>query len=67
MKVISVLGVTAFVFCVSCERHDFDGPEGTRQLHEHGHADHDHADHDHAGHDHADHDHATPEEQKESN
>ena len=40
MKRISFLWlVVVAVVCVSCERHAFDGPGGTRQLHEHeGHA-----------------------------
>lgn len=42
MKSLSILLVTVSVFAVSCERHEFDGPDGTKQLHEHhgaGHGD----------------------------
>jgi hypothetical protein len=35
MKLISMLLVAVSVLGVSCERHEFDGPDGTRQLHEH--------------------------------
>lgn len=37
MKLLSVLLATVIVsiFAISCERHEFDGPNGTRQLHEH--------------------------------
>ncbi len=36
MKVFSLLVVAVALSGVSCERHKFDGPDGTRQLHEHG-------------------------------
>lgn len=37
---------TVLVFgLISCERHDFDGPEGTKRLHEHGESHEDHAKH----------------------
>ena len=35
MKLISLWLVMVAVAGVSCERHAFDGPAGTRQLHEH--------------------------------
>ena len=35
MKLITLLFVTGALAGVSCERHEFDGPNGTRQLHEH--------------------------------
>ena len=34
MKRFSLLLVAASVLGVSCERHEFEGPDGTRQLHE---------------------------------
>lgn len=41
MKLPVLLIVTAAMIGVSCERHEFDGEYGTRQLHEHhGHDDH---------------------------
>jgi hypothetical protein len=43
MKFLSILLVAASAFAVSCERHDFDGPEGTKRLHEH-HTGHGHDD-----------------------
>lgn len=36
MKVFSLLVPAIFLLGVSCERHEFDGPNGTKQLHEHG-------------------------------
>ncbi len=33
-----------FAFVVGCERHDFEGPEGTKRLHEHHDHDGAHAD-----------------------
>jgi hypothetical protein len=40
MKVFSLLLVTVTLLGVSCERHEFEGPDGTKQLHEpHGSAD----------------------------
>ena len=41
MKLLSLLLVTVALMGVSCERHEFDGPDGTKQLHEHhsGHGD----------------------------
>lgn len=44
MKLFSLLIVAVAFASVSCERHEFEGPNGTKQLHEHGHHD------DHAGH-----------------
>jgi hypothetical protein len=44
MKRISLLLVAAALLGVSCERHEFDGPDGTRRLHEH-HSSHGGADH----------------------
>jgi hypothetical protein len=35
MKRLSLLVMAAVLLGVSCERHEFDGPNGTRQLHEH--------------------------------
>jgi hypothetical protein len=35
MKPFSILLVAASLFAVSCERHDFEGPNGTKQLNEH--------------------------------
>lgn len=41
MKSFSILLVAASLFAVSCERHDFEGPNGTKQLNEsHGAAAH---------------------------
>ncbi|MEX1116805.1 MAG: hypothetical protein WEB53_16280 [Akkermansiaceae bacterium] len=46
MKFLSVLLVAVSVFAVSCERHEFEGPDGTKQLHEkHGAHAADHDDH----------------------
>jgi hypothetical protein len=39
MKSLSVLAAFVTLFAISCERHEFDGPNGTRQLHE-GHGAH---------------------------
>ena len=36
MKAFTLLVVAVALSGVSCERHEFDGPDGTRQLHEHG-------------------------------
>ena len=37
MKLFSMLIVAVSVFAVSCEKHQFDGPNGTKQLNvEHG-------------------------------
>ena len=36
MKLLSMLVVLVSGFAVSCERHDFEGPDGTKQLHTHG-------------------------------
>ena len=41
MKLLSLLLVTVALTGVACERHEFDGPAGTKQLHEHS-ASHDH-------------------------
>ncbi|MEO5713971.1 MAG: hypothetical protein ABIT37_10840 [Luteolibacter sp.] len=35
MKFFPILLVAVSVFGVSCERHEFEGPDGTKQLHEH--------------------------------
>jgi hypothetical protein len=35
MKLFSILLVVVCGFAVSCERHDFEGPNGTKQLNEH--------------------------------
>jgi len=35
MKVFSLLVVAVSLFGISCERHEFEGPDGTKQLHEH--------------------------------
>lgn len=40
MKLFSLLVVAVSVLGISCERHEFDGPDGTKQLHEH-HGSHD--------------------------
>ncbi|MGA0845501.1 MAG: hypothetical protein ACO3RV_03100 [Luteolibacter sp.] len=40
MKLILPLLTFIALFAVSCERHEFDGPNGTKQLHEHHHGDH---------------------------
>lgn len=56
MKLSSVLILAVSLFAVSCERHDFEGPDGTKQLHEHGHGGHQADDHGH------DHEHAPGEE-----
>lgn len=33
MKFFSILLMAVGIFAVSCERHDFEGPEGSKQLH----------------------------------
>jgi len=38
MKLFSLLIVAGALAGISCERHEFDGPNGTKQLHEHEHA-----------------------------
>lgn len=35
MKFFSILLVAVSLLGVSCERHEFEGPDGTKQLHEH--------------------------------
>jgi len=35
MKFFSIFVVAVSVFGVSCERHEFEGPNGTKQLNEH--------------------------------
>ncbi|NQX00289.1 hypothetical protein HQ447_06485 [bacterium] len=41
MKLFSILLVAVSGFAVSCERHDFEGPDGTKQLNQaHGAAAH---------------------------
>jgi hypothetical protein len=35
MKSFSIMLAGLSLFAVSCERHDFEGPDGTKQLHEH--------------------------------
>ena len=50
MKFFPLLLVAVSFFSVSCERHEFEGPDGTKQLHQ-KHGAHDaHADAEHAGH-----------------
>jgi hypothetical protein len=45
MKPLSLLLLAVSLLGVSCERHEFDGPNGTKQLHEHhGHGDDHHED-----------------------
>jgi hypothetical protein len=46
MKLFTLLVLTAAFAGVSCERHEFEGPDGTKQLHEHhsGHEDAEHHD-----------------------
>jgi hypothetical protein len=34
MKFLSILIMAVAVCAISCERHEFEGPDGTRQLHE---------------------------------
>ncbi|RYD21387.1 MAG: hypothetical protein EOP88_11570 [Verrucomicrobiaceae bacterium] len=66
MKSLSILLVAISVFAVSCERHEFEGPDGTKQLHEHhgaGHGD-SHGDEAHGGEAHGD-AHGTHEEKHE--
>jgi hypothetical protein len=41
MKSFSILLVTISLFAVSCERHEFEGPQGTKQLNENHAAAHD--------------------------
>jgi hypothetical protein len=36
MKLLSMLLVLVSGFAVSCERHEFEGPDGTKQIHTHG-------------------------------
>lgn len=46
MKLFSLLVVAVAFSGVSCERHEFEGPNGTKQLHEHHGASHaEHAEH----------------------
>ena len=52
MKSFSILLVAVSLLGVSCERHEFDGPNGTKQLHEHHAAG---SVHETAGHDGAEH------------
>jgi len=43
MKLFPLLLALVSALFISCERHDFDGPDGTKQLHEHhgaAHAEH---------------------------
>ena len=49
MKRLALASLLAISGLVACERHDFEGEEGTKRLHEH-HADHvdDHEDKEHA-------------------
>jgi hypothetical protein len=35
MKLFSLLLVAVALMGVSCERHEFEGPDGTKKLHEH--------------------------------
>jgi len=46
MKLFSLMLFAFAVVSVSCERHEFEGEHGTKQLHQHGH----HADDDKAAH-----------------
>jgi hypothetical protein len=39
MKRIPLLLITLAVLATSCERHEFEGENGTKQLHTHGHDD----------------------------
>lgn len=52
MKLFSLLVVAVAICGVSCERHEFEGPNGTKQLHEHhsSHGDAEHHDDKDAGH-----------------
>lgn len=34
MKLFTLLAIGISLLGISCERHEFDGPDGTRQLHE---------------------------------
>ena len=46
MKLFSLLIVAVAFSGVSCERHEFEGPDGTKQLHEHHDSSHaEHTDH----------------------
>jgi hypothetical protein len=35
MKLLAILLTSASLLAVSCERHEFEGKDGTKQLHEH--------------------------------
>lgn len=35
MKLFSLLALTVAFAGISCERHEFEGPDGTKRLHEH--------------------------------
>ncbi len=52
MKLFSLLLVAVALSGVSCERHEFEGPDGTKQLHEKhsAHGDDEHHDEKDAGH-----------------
>jgi hypothetical protein len=41
MKSFSIMLAGLSLFAVSCERHEFEGPDGTKQIHEHHAAPHD--------------------------
>lgn len=56
MKVLCSFVIAVSVFGVSCERHEFEGPEGSRRLHEHG-SGHGHGDEHGAGEQHDGHAH----------
>ena len=43
MKLFSVLLLAISCGIISCERHEFEGPDGTKQLHQHHAADGGHA------------------------
>jgi hypothetical protein len=47
MKLCSLLLLAVALMGVSCERHEFEGPDGTKRLHEHhsGHGEKDEAHH----------------------
>jgi hypothetical protein len=45
MKRFALLSVLVALGLGACERHEFDGPEGTKRLHNHGGSHGDHAGH----------------------
>lgn len=54
MKSFSILLAALSLVSISCERHDFEGPDGTKQLHQH-HSAGSHDEHAEAGAEHSDH------------